>query len=200
MEPAFDELRQAATSLHVSEQIQATAERLFQQVSEKADNTGHSLSAIAAATLTAAAQLHKSPVLRTEVADCFEGVSESGIEDEIKRVRKTISVGIPVETPSMIVPEVATAVDATDTTQTVASRVAEKLEAKNECVGKSPSGIAAAIVYFATAECPWEHKRPQHQVADAVGRGEVTVRQHYHTIKEQVDIASIIDDVRNDTS
>jgi transcription initiation factor TFIIB len=52
--------------------------------------------------------------------------------------------------------------------------------------GRSPTGVSAAAVYIAGALCG--ERRTQKEVADVAGVTEVTIRNRYRELKEQLKI------------
>ncbi|RLG31758.1 transcription initiation factor IIB, partial [Methanosarcinales archaeon] len=56
--------------------------------------------------------------------------------------------------------------------------------------GRGPTGVAAAAIYIASIEC--DQRRTQREVAEVAGVTEVTIRNRYKELAEELDIEIIL--------
>lgn len=71
-------------------------------------------------------------------------------------------------------------------TQAKAKEILNKAAEKEATSGKTPTGNAAAAIYIAAVLC--NERKTQKQIAETAGVTEVTIRNHYKEISEQLNI------------
>jgi transcription initiation factor TFIIB len=140
------------------------------------------------------------------------GVSETATMREVKRVQEAVDIDIPVGTPSMFVDhiidelvEMIEDIDPDDVSSEVedakdiTSSIAEELAETGYTSGYSNSGVAAAIVYGFGVVTPWVESVPtQQQVADVAGVSDITIRNHYKNILDEIPIKEYVENHRGD--
>ena len=95
-----------------------------------------------------------------------------------------------VADPSIYVPKISRQLGLPSQVTSLAIILLRKLKDLGALDGKGPSGMAAASVYVAGIVL--DHKRTQKEIAEAVGKTEVTVRNRYKDIVEKLNIVVLM--------
>jgi transcription initiation factor TFIIB len=93
---------------------------------------------------------------------------------------------MPVPAPHLRVPKIAAKAGIREETQRKAVEILIKAEKLKTTAGKDPMGLAAAALYIA---CKMnDEKFTQKKISDAAEVTEVTIRNRYKTLKEELNI------------
>ncbi len=93
---------------------------------------------------------------------------------------------MPIPAAQLRVPKIAAKVNVGDKTQQAAVEILREAERLKTTAGKDPMGLAAAALYIACVMN--DEKRTQKMIANASGVTEVTIRNRYKGLKEDLDL------------
>jgi transcription initiation factor TFIIB len=150
---------------------------------------GRSIHAIAIASLYAACRLTGIP--RNLQAFVLAGI---GNRKEISRcyrlLQHELALSMPIDEPMKFVPLIASKTQIHQQTQNRALELLRKAHKQQVLTGKNPAGLAAAALYIASIHS--EKKATQKRLAQAAGVTEVTVRNLYKRLKNDLEISELL--------
>ena len=180
---AMAELDRLCDKLHIPANIKERAAVIYRKALDSGLVRGRSISAIAAASLYAACRItqtprtlreitHQSPIDRKDIARCY------------RLMLKDLGIQMPKPDVQLRVPKIAAKVGVGEKTQQTAVDILRRAEKIRTTAGKDPMGLAAAALYIA---CVMNNeKRTQKVIADAAGVTEVTIRNRYKGLKDDL--------------
>ncbi len=180
---ALAELDRIADKLHIAEDLQEEAAEIYRKALDKGLVRGRSISAIVAASVYAACRAYGRPRSLKEIASVSR-VKKKDIARCYRLLLNELDIRMPIPDPKAYVSKIAAKAGVPERTQTKAIQILSEAEKRNAVVGKDPVGLAAAALYIAcvlTGE-----KKTQKDIAEAAGVTEVTVRNRYKSLKEQL--------------
>ena len=182
---ALAELDRIADKLHIPEDLQEEAAEIYRKALDKGLVRGRSISAIVAASVYAACRAYNRPRSLKEIASVSR-VKRKDIARCYRLLLNELDLRMPIPEPKSYVSKIATRAEVPEETQLKAIQILDEAEKRGAVVGKDPVGLAAAALYIAcvlTGE-----KKTQKDIAEAAGVTEVTVRNRYKSLKEQLDL------------
>jgi len=180
---AMAELDRLCDKLHIPANIKERGAIIYRKALDTGLVRGRSISAIAAAALYAACRItqtprslreiaHQSPIEKKDIARCY------------RLMLKDLNIQMPKPDAQLRVPKIAAKVGIGERTQQAAIEILRHAEKIRTTAGKDPMGLAAAALYIA---CVMNNeKRTQKVIADAAGVTEVTIRNRYKGLKEDL--------------
>lgn len=182
---AMAELDRLTDKIHIPSSTKERAAIIYRKALENGLVRGRSIAAIAAAAVYAACRASETPRTLKEVA----AASRIGKKDVARCYRlllRELNMKMPVEDPVKCVSKIASKVDISMLTQRKALEILRMAKEKGIVSGKDPMGLAAAALYVAcvlTGE-----KKTQKEIADVANVTEVTVRNRYKNLKDNLDL------------
>jgi transcription initiation factor TFIIB len=182
---AMAELDRLADKIHIPSSTKERAAVIYRKALENGLVRGRSIAAIAAAAVYAACRASETPRTLKEVA----GASRIGKKDVARCYRlllRELNLKMPVEDPVKCISKIASRVDVPMITQRKALEILKMAKDKGIVAGKDPMGLAAAALYVAcvlTGE-----KKTQKEIADMANVTEVTVRNRYKNLKDNLNL------------
>jgi transcription initiation factor TFIIB len=180
---AMAELDRLCDNLHIPVNIKERAAVIYRKALDSGLVRGRSISAIAAASLYAACRItqtprtlreitHQSPIDKKDIARCY------------RLMLKDLGIQMPKPDAQLRVPKIAAKVGVGEKTQQTAVEILRRASKIRTTAGKDPMGLAAAALYIA---CVMNNeKRTQKVIADAAGVTEVTIRNRYKGLKDDL--------------
>ena len=182
---ALAELDRIADKLHLPEDLQEEAAEIYRKALGKGLVRGRSISAIVAASVYAACRSYGRPRSLKEIASVSR-VKKKDIARCYRLLLNELNLTMPIPDPKAYISKIAAKADAPEKTQTRAIQILNEAEKRNAVVGKDPVGLAAAALYIACVLT--DEKKTQKDIAEAAGVTEVTVRNRYKSLKEQLNL------------
>lgn len=182
---AMAELDRLTDKIHIPSSTKERAAIIYRKALENGLVRGRSIAAIAAAAVYAACRASQTPRTLKEVA----AASRIGKKDVARCYRlllRELNMKMPVEDPVKCVSKIASKVDISMLTQRKGLEILRMAKEKGIVSGKDPMGLAAAALYVAcviTGE-----KKTQKEIADVANVTEVTVRNRYKNLKDNLDL------------
>ncbi len=180
---AMAELDRLTDKLHIPPPIKEKAAVIYRKALDKGLVRGRSISAIAAASLYAACRLTQTPRTLRELSE-FSPIDKKDIARCYRLLLRDLGLKMPIPAAQLRVPKIASKVDVGETTQQRAVEILREAERLKTTAGKDPMGLAAAALYIACVMN--DEKRTQKMIADAAGVTEVTIRNRYKGLKEDL--------------
>lgn len=177
------EVRALSTALEASRTVTDQAAYLLRRASSEGLLVGHSLEAMAAACLHAAARDAGTPFPLAHIAD--QSVTDkSSITSAFHKVVRELELPIAPPRPSEFVPRIASDVDMSISIRERALEILDQLVGDGAHVGQSPAGVAAAALYGASRVLG--ETATQAELADAAYVSVVTLSRQWQTVEEYV--------------
>jgi transcription initiation factor TFIIB len=136
-----------------------------------------------AASLYAACRANRNPRTLREISEASL-VSRKDVARCYRILLRELDIKMPIADPLSYVSKIAETVGISGKTQGLAIQFLRKARKNRFIAGKDPMGLAAAALYLASLKN--KEKVTQKQIAMASGVTEVTVRNRYKTLQNQL--------------
>ncbi len=180
---AMSELDRLSGTAYIPPQIKEKAAVLYRQALDKGLVRGRSINGIVAAALYAACRMSATPRTLNEIAEASL-VDKKDVARCYRRLLQELDVKMPIADPLTYVSKIAEKNGISGKTQGTAIALLREARRKRVVAGKDPMGLAAAALYIACLQN--NEKVTQKDIAEASGVTEVTVRNRYKALKEQL--------------
>jgi transcription initiation factor TFIIB len=182
---AMAELERLSSKVNISPPIKEKAAVIYRKALDKALVRGRSINAIAAAALYAACRKSGSPKTLREIAEASL-VYKKDVARCYRLLLQELDFHMPTADPLTYVSKIAEKNGVSGKTQGAAIAILRDARQKRFSAGKDPMGMAAAALYIACVQN--NEKITQKDIAEAAGVTEVTVRNRYKALKEQLNL------------
>jgi transcription initiation factor TFIIB len=182
---ALPELNRVSSYLGLPENIRENAALLYRRCVKKNMIRGRPIETVVQAVIYAACRKAGMPRTLDEIAS-ISGLPKKEIGRAYRAISHELDLRIPLTDPVAYVPRYVNALKLSGETQQKAVLLLKEAMKKGLISGRSPTGVSAAAVYIAGALAG--ERRTQKEVADVAGVTEVTIRNRYRELKEQLEI------------
>lgn len=183
---ALYELQRLASQMGLPDGIREQAAYIYRKAAEAKLVQGRSIEGVVAASVHAACRLNGIHRTLDEVGR-YSRIGRKEIGRTYRKVKQQLHLRIAPATADGFVPAFCSKLQVGPRIQSDALDILQKREVKKIATGRSPTGIAAAVVYLACMKQP-ESYRTQRDVAAAAGVTEVTIRNRYNDICDALGI------------
>ena len=182
---ALSELDRMASALGLSRNVRETAAVVYRKAVDKNLIRGRSIEGVAAAALYAACRQCSVPRTLDEIAEVSR-VSRKEIGRTYRFISRELNLQLTPTSPIDYVPRFCSGLKLKGEVQSKAVEILRQAAEKELTSGRGPTGVAAAAIYIASVICG--DRRTQREVADVAGVTEVTIRNRYKELAEELDI------------
>lgn len=182
---ALPELNRVASYLGLPENIRENAALLYRKCVQNNFIRGRPIETVVQAVIYAACRKAGMPRTLDEIAN-ISGLPKKEIGRAYRAISHGLNLKIPLTDPISYVPRYVNALKLSAEAQEEAMKLLKEAMRKGLVSGRSPTGVSAAAVYIAGALAG--ERRTQKEVADVAGVTEVTIRNRYRELKEQLNI------------
>lgn len=182
---AMSELNRLSDKAYIPKTIKEKAAVIYRKALDKGLVKGRSIIIVITASLYAACRSSGIPRSLNEIAEASL-VNKKDVARCYRFILRELDVRIPMADPLTYISKIALKVDASGKSQGKAIEILGMAKSKQIAIGKDPLGIAAAVIYVACIQN--NERRTQKEIADAAGVTEVTVRNRYKAIKDQLNL------------
>jgi len=182
---AMNELERIGNLLNVPKPVKDEAALIYRKAVEKGLVRGRSIESVVAAAIYAACR-------RLRVARTLDEISQytKANRKEVARcyrlLLKELDIEVPVSDPKDHVTRIGSLLGLSGATMKIAAEILEKAKEVGLTAGKDPAGLAAAAIYIASLLN--EERRTQKEIAQVAGVTEVTVRNRYKELIQELKI------------
>jgi len=190
---ALTDLRRSASVLKLPESVEKEAARIYEQAARKGLVRGRSMESVVAGAIYAACRINNVPRTLGEISLAF-GLDKKEIGKTYRFICRQLGIRILPTSPLDYIYRFSNELGLSPQTTTKAIEILKKALKKEITSGKGPMGIAAASLYVAallTGE-----KKTQREVADVAGVTEVTIRNRYKELLEQLGLEDKVKEVK----
>ncbi len=182
---ALPELNRVSSYLGLPENIRESAALLYRKCVQGNLIRGRPIETVVQAVIYASCRQAGMPRTLDEISN-ISGLPKKEIGRAYRVISHELNLKIPLTDPISYVPRYVNALKLSGDAQESAVQLLKNAMKKGLVSGRSPTGVSAAAVYIAGALAG--ERRTQKEVADVAGVTEVTIRNRYRELKEQLNI------------
>jgi len=190
---ALAELKRVASYLKLPGSVEEESARIYTLAVQRGLVRGRSMESVVAGALYAACRRHEVPRTLDELSEA-SGIEKKEIGRTYRFVTRELGITILPSNPADYIARFASSLKLSPETQSRAVEILEKAQKAELTSGRGPTGIAAAALYVAALI--HGEKRTQREVADVAGVTEVTIRNRYKELLDELDLDKEIKKVK----
>lgn len=180
---ALAELKRVSSYLKLPKSVEEEAARIYTLAVQRGLVRGRSMESVVAGALYAACRRHEVPRTLDELSEA-SGIEKKEIGRTYRFVTRELGITILPSNPADYIARFASSLKLSAETQSKAVEILEKAQKVELTSGRGPTGIAAAALYVSALL--HGEKRTQREVADVAGVTEVTIRNRYKELLEEL--------------
>lgn len=182
---ALGELKRVSSYLKLPKSVEEEAARLYTLAVQRGLVRGRSMESVVAGALYAACRRHEVPRTLDELGEA-SGIEKKEIGRTYRFVTRELGISIVPSNPADYIARFASSLKLSAETQSKAVDILEQAKKAELTSGRGPTGIAAASLYVSALL--HGEKKTQREVADIAGVTEVTIRNRYKELLEELDL------------
>ncbi|MBN1156870.1 transcription initiation factor IIB [Candidatus Woesearchaeota archaeon] len=182
---ALAELKRVSSYLKLPKSVEEESARIYTLAVQKGLVRGRSMESVVAGALYAACRRHDVPRTLDELSEA-SGIEKKEIGRTYRFVTRELGITILPSNPADYIARFASALKLSAETQSRSIEILEKAQKSELTSGRGPTGIAAAALYVSALI--HGEKRTQREVADVAGVTEVTIRNRYKELLDELDL------------
>jgi len=190
---ALSELKRVSSYLKLPSSVEEESARIYTLAVQKGLVRGRSMESVVAGALYAACRRHDVPRTLDELADA-SNIEKKEIGRTYRFITRELGIKILPSNPSDYIPRFASSLKLSAETQSKAVEIIESAQRIELTSGRGPTGIAAAALYVAALING--EKRTQREVADVAGVTEVTIRNRYKELLDELKLEKEIKKIK----
>lgn len=182
---AMAELRRVASFLNLPSVVRDEASRVYNFVLQRGLVRGRSMESVIAACLYAACRSYNIPRTLDEIASASD-VERKEIGRTYRFIVRKLKIKVTPSSPKDYISRFASILHLSPKAQNEALKILKKADITELTSGRGPAGVAAAALYVAALIN--DEKKTQREVADVAGITEVTIRNRYKELIDQLQL------------
>ncbi len=180
---ALSELDRISSALGLPKNIRETTALIYRKAVTKGLVRGRSMESVVAAALYAACRKHNVPRTLDEIAE-GSNVKKREVGRTYRFITRELGIKLLPTSPIDYISRFASELKLSPKTQQKAVEILKRAQSKDLVSGRGPTGVAAAAIYVASTLT--NEKKTQREVAEVAGVTEVTIRNRYKELIEQL--------------
>ncbi|MCK4522168.1 MAG: transcription initiation factor IIB [Nanoarchaeota archaeon] len=190
---ALAELKRVASFLKLPPSVEEEAARIYTMAVQRGLVRGRSMESVVSGSLYAACRRHEVPRTLDELSEA-SGIEKKEIGRTYRFITRELQITVMPSNPSDYIPRFASSLKLSAEAQSESVEILHKAQKAELTSGRGPTGIAAAALYVAALING--EKRTQREVADVAGVTEVTIRNRYKELLDELDLEKEIKKVK----
>lgn len=182
---ALSELDRISSALGLPKNIRETTALIYRKAVTRGLVRGRSMESVVAASLYAACRKHNVPRTLDEIAEA-SNVKKREVGRTYRFITRELGIKLLPTSPIDYVPRFASELQLSPLVQEKSVEILKSAQEKDLVSGRGPTGVAAAAIYVASTLL--SEKRTQREVAEVAGVTEVTIRNRYKELIEELGI------------
>ncbi len=184
---ALTELDRLASQLELKMSVKDLAAMIYRKALSNRLMRSRSIDATVAGAVYAACRLRQMPRSLKEIAR-HSRIDMKKIGRHYRLIARKMNLKMPVPDPITYVPKIISRLSIPGSMQGEVLDILRRVKANSHLItGRDPRGLAAAAVYIASILT--ENRATQREIAQAAGVTEVTVRNRYKELVQELEIA-----------
>jgi len=180
---ALAELKRIASYLKLPQSVEEEAARIYTLAVQRGLVRGRSMESVVAGSLYAACRRHEVPRTLDELSEA-SNIDKKEVGRTYRFVTRELGLTILPSNPIDYIARFSSSLNLNPETQSKSIKILEKAQKQELTSGRGPAGIAAAALYVSALI--HGEKRTQREVADVAGVTEVTIRNRYKELLEEL--------------
>jgi len=181
LKQALAELHRLKDKLSVSSNVLEKAAYIYRKTLEKKLARGRSISAMIAASLYAACRDTETPRTLNDIS-VAANVKRKDISRCYRLLYHELELRMPVVDSIQCIARISSKLEIPEKTKRFAAKILKETKERKDSAGKHPMGLAAAALYMSCVKNGISIT--QHDIAEAAGVTEVTIRNRYKRLKD----------------
>jgi len=182
---ALAELKRVSSYLKLPKSVEEESARIYTLAVQRGLVRGRSMESVVAGALYAACRRHEVPRTLDELGEA-SGIEKKEIGRTYRFITRELGINILPSNPADYIARFASSLKLSAESQSRAVEILDMAQEKELTSGRGPTGIAAAALYVAALI--HGEKRTQREVADVAGVTEVTIRNRYKELLEELNL------------
>lgn len=182
---ALAELRRVSSFLKLPKNVEEESARIYTLAVQRGLVRGRSMESVVAGALYAACRRHEVPRTLDELSEA-SNIDKKEIGRTYRFITRELQIKILPSNPADYVARFSSSLKLNPETQSYAVEILEQAQKNELTSGRGPTGIAAAALYVSALI--HGEKRTQREVADVAGVTEVTIRNRYKELLDELDL------------
>ncbi|MFQ6052050.1 MAG: transcription initiation factor IIB [Candidatus Hydrothermarchaeota archaeon] len=182
---ALSELESISSRLNLPRHVKETAALTYRNAVKSDLVKGKSIESVVVAAICAACRQHKVPRSMSEIADSAR-IEKKRLGKIYRLLGRKLGLKLKPTSPTEYVARFSSELGLSGEVQSKAIDIIKLAIDKEIITGKDPTGVAAAAIYI--AGLLQGERRAQKEVAEVAGTSEVTVRNRYKELVEELDL------------
>jgi len=182
---ALAELKRVSSYLKLPKSVEEESARIYTLAVQRGLVRGRSMESVVAGALYAACRRHEVPRTLDELSEA-SGIEKKEIGRTYRFVTRELGITILPSNPADYIARFASSLKLSPETQSRSVEILEQAQKAELTSGRGPTGIAAAALYVSALI--HGEKRTQREVADVAGVTEVTIRNRYKELLDELDL------------
>ncbi len=183
---ALSELDRISSTLSLPKNIRETTALIYRKAVTKGLVRGRSMESVVAAALYAACRKHNVPRTLDEIAEA-SNVKKREIGRTYRFITRELKIRLLPTSPIDYISRFSSSLKLSPAVQEEAIKILKLAQEHDLVSGRGPTGVAAAAIYVSSTLS--NEKRTQREVAEVAGVTEVTIRNRYKELIEELGIA-----------
>jgi transcription initiation factor TFIIB len=185
---ALSELDRQSSRLGVPRSVREDAALIYRKAAKENIVRGRSIIGMVAASLYTACRRAGIPRTLDEMSEVSQ-VTQKQIGKNYRFLARKLNIKLKPTSPADYVPRFASNLGLSGNVQAKAIEIVNSSSEHGLIVGREPTGIAAATLYIASIVLG--EKRTQKEIAEIAGVTEVTIRNRYKELTNNLDLTVI---------
>lgn len=190
---ALAELKRVSSYLKLPKSVEEESARIYTLAVQRGLVRGRSMESVVAGALYAACRRHEVPRTLDELSEA-SGIEKKEIGRTYRFVTRELGITVLPSNPADYIARFASSLKLNAETQSKAVDILDTAQKAELTSGRGPTGIAAAALYVSALI--HGEKRTQREVADVAGVTEVTIRNRYKELLDELNLEKEIKKVK----
>ena len=186
---ALSELDRMSSALRLPKSVREAGAMIYRRAVENNLIRGRSIEGVSAAALYVSCRQCSVPRTLDEVG-AVSRVDRKEIGRTYRFISRKLGLKLQPTSPIDYVPRFCSSLDLTGEVQSKAIEILTQAGDKELTGGRGPTGVSAAAIYIASIICG--ERKTQREVAEVAGVTEVTIRNRYKELAEELNIDIIL--------
>lgn len=182
---AMSEMDRLTSQLGIPRETKETSALIYRKALTKRLVRGRSIEGMVAATIYLSCRIHKIPRQLDEIVNEAR-VNRKELGQCVRLILRNVDVKVPIPSANDLMPRISADLNLDGRTVQAAMDIINEARHKGITAGKDPGGLAAAALYIAGIIT--EDRRTQREIAEASNVTEVTVRNRYKDLANNLQI------------